>query len=391
MIRSIPRWTRRTAGCRAPRPPERRRFNKQVRSSLRCEPRLKSLVSGSGRTYMMPDDQSRAEPSQSSRSASGARRSVPGRDRSDGNGEKPSPPGGGGVRVEPADGVDRSGWVIETVYSPFHCLYQDALFFHTQSRVARSDSEASRLARSALLLYVLSGSAGASSRRGTGASGVAGPDRRSQPADAAGRSLAALARHHGRARGAPGSVSARRPPLAAIRRAVHAPRLMVLSRTALGPTSLLPISSSRRRLRTDPTAPGSYPAPSHHAGRLLDFPAHRAASRPVCPPPSAPRHGAESSTPPSRPSTAGWVGRSRRATAIAASPFASSTPRRKPLALDAGPNVLPLRDHDFFGPSTRALRLSSGLATKFHRPSSFQGPRSSLPMPISPSPSRDRL
>jgi hypothetical protein len=54
-----------------------------------------------------------------------------------------------------------SGWVIETVVSPFHCLYQDALHFHTQSqlRLARSESEASRLARGALLLYVASAEA----------------------------------------------------------------------------------------------------------------------------------------------------------------------------------------------------------------------------------------
>ena len=51
---------------------------------------------------------------------------------------------------------DSSGWVIETVISPFHCLYQDALHFHTQShlRLSRSESEASRLARAALLLYL---------------------------------------------------------------------------------------------------------------------------------------------------------------------------------------------------------------------------------------------
>ena len=51
-----------------------------------------------------------------------------------------------------------SGWVIETVVSPFHCLYQDALHFHSQSRLAlpRSESDASRLARAALLLYVAS-------------------------------------------------------------------------------------------------------------------------------------------------------------------------------------------------------------------------------------------
>lgn len=48
------------------------------------------------------------------------------------------------------------GWVIETVVSPFHCLYQDALHFHTQSqlRLPHSVTEASRLARGALLLYI---------------------------------------------------------------------------------------------------------------------------------------------------------------------------------------------------------------------------------------------
>lgn len=47
------------------------------------------------------------------------------------------------------------GWVIETVVSPFHCLYQDALELHTQSRLrlARSEAEASRLARAVFLLY----------------------------------------------------------------------------------------------------------------------------------------------------------------------------------------------------------------------------------------------
>jgi hypothetical protein len=51
---------------------------------------------------------------------------------------------------------DETGYVIETIVSPFHCLYQDALAFHTQCRLARSDGEASRLARAALLLYVSS-------------------------------------------------------------------------------------------------------------------------------------------------------------------------------------------------------------------------------------------
>jgi hypothetical protein len=55
--------------------------------------------------------------------------------------------------------ADEKGWVIETVVCPFHCLYQDALSFHTQSRLARSESEASRISRAALLLYVSSAEA----------------------------------------------------------------------------------------------------------------------------------------------------------------------------------------------------------------------------------------
>jgi hypothetical protein len=55
----------------------------------------------------------------------------------------------------PAD----AGWVIETVVSPFHCLYQDALHFHTQSRLAQSEGEAARLARASLLLYIASAEA----------------------------------------------------------------------------------------------------------------------------------------------------------------------------------------------------------------------------------------
>ena len=57
------------------------------------------------------------------------------------------------------DATTSPGWIIEIVISPFHCLYQDALSFHTQSRLARSVSEASRLARAALLLYVSSAEA----------------------------------------------------------------------------------------------------------------------------------------------------------------------------------------------------------------------------------------
>src|SRR5438067_13011332 len=64
---------------------------------------------------------------------------------------------GNGTATDPG----ASGWVIETVVSPFHCLYQDALHFHTQSqlRLSRSEGEASRLARGALLLYIASAEA----------------------------------------------------------------------------------------------------------------------------------------------------------------------------------------------------------------------------------------
>jgi hypothetical protein len=70
------------------------------------------------------------------------------------------PSAAGRDRPAPSNGTGpdpvASGCVIETVVSPFHCLYQDALHFHTQSRLARSEGEASRLARGALVLYLAS-------------------------------------------------------------------------------------------------------------------------------------------------------------------------------------------------------------------------------------------
>ena len=67
------------------------------------------------------------------------------------------PLGQSSAAVEEIRGPDTDeGSVIETIVSPFHCLYQDALHFHTQSRVAQSEGEAARLARAALLLYVSS-------------------------------------------------------------------------------------------------------------------------------------------------------------------------------------------------------------------------------------------
>jgi hypothetical protein len=66
-------------------------------------------------------------------------------------------PGNGTAASEgTGPGTGASGSVVETVVSPFHCLYQDALHFHTQSqlRLPRSEGEASRLARAALVLYL---------------------------------------------------------------------------------------------------------------------------------------------------------------------------------------------------------------------------------------------
>jgi hypothetical protein len=111
------------------------------------------------RAYMMPDDHSMEDEPTPSPAGHDAQGTVAGRTRPTG---RPADTNGAGASQprstrndEPAD----PGWVIETVFSPFHCLYQDALFFHTQSRLARSDSEASRLARAALLLYLSSAEA----------------------------------------------------------------------------------------------------------------------------------------------------------------------------------------------------------------------------------------
>ena len=107
----------------------------------------------------MPDDLARTD----SPLAEPVRRdsSPPERDR---GAVQPVPTGHGtlypsaGTEDDPGTATDL-GRVIETVVSPFHCLYQDALYFHTQSRLAQSEGEAARLARAALLLYVSSAEA----------------------------------------------------------------------------------------------------------------------------------------------------------------------------------------------------------------------------------------
>ena len=112
---------------------------------------------------MMPENDSKGDLARSTRGEIDAERAYPDGDRlkpsSEPNGSMVSTKNPGSRRGAPAPESNDPGWIIETVYNPFHCLYQDALFFHTQSRVARSDSEASRLARSSLLLYVSSAEA----------------------------------------------------------------------------------------------------------------------------------------------------------------------------------------------------------------------------------------
>ena len=131
--------------------------------------------------------------------------------------------------IEAGAGEADPGWVIETVVSPFHCLYQDALSFHTQSRLARSESEASRLARAALLLYVSS----AEALVHQAAVELGRPELRNMLVDPgrpvplleAWRLLPAIAAEPGTA---VAPVRPRVAPLAAVRRAAPAPDLVGL-------------------------------------------------------------------------------------------------------------------------------------------------------------------
>ncbi|MFO0892909.1 MAG: hypothetical protein U0790_27685 [Isosphaeraceae bacterium] len=73
----------------------------------------------------------------------------------------PAPPLPRPAPEPPRPGQANPPAVIETTVSPFHCLYQDALHFHTQSKLAlgRSEGDASRLARASLTLYLASAEA----------------------------------------------------------------------------------------------------------------------------------------------------------------------------------------------------------------------------------------
>src|SRR5262249_52780447 len=75
-----------------------------------------------------PDDRPRDEAASSSRPGAEAQGLVAGRTRpgrsAEANAQGPPEPRGGRP-----DAASDPGWVIETTFSPFHCLYQDALFF----------------------------------------------------------------------------------------------------------------------------------------------------------------------------------------------------------------------------------------------------------------------
>ncbi len=79
----------------------------------------------------------------------------------------PTPPPSGRASEARASSSTRSATAepgsafIETTVSPFHCLYQDALEFHTRSHLRRdrSEAEASRFARASLMLYLASAEA----------------------------------------------------------------------------------------------------------------------------------------------------------------------------------------------------------------------------------------
>lgn len=76
-----------------------------------------------------------------------------------GVGETPFDSAGG--RESGREPADQAASVIVTEVSPFQCLYQDALEFHSQCRLMlpKSEGASSRLARAALLLYVSSAEA----------------------------------------------------------------------------------------------------------------------------------------------------------------------------------------------------------------------------------------
>ena len=186
---------------------------------------------------------------------------------------------------------DDRGSLIVTEVSPFHCLYQDALEFHSQSRLmlARSESGSSRLARAALLLYGRLGRVPGPSGGRRSWAGLSLPrcwptPSRPLPLEDAWRLLPAIAGQGATASGDPSA-----PPWAAVRRAARAP----------DPPGRIPVRRSiaepyYRAPRPDadfePLQPHQIPAGAAVTAGDLLYPPNRTASRSLRPPAAPPRH-----------------------------------------------------------------------------------------------------
>ena len=218
-------------------------------------------------------------------------------------------PGPAGLRERPEKGAQAafSGVVIETVVSPFHCLYQDALHFHTQSRLAASEAEA----------------AGWPGRRSCSTSRRPRPWSIRRPSSWAGPSCRACSpTRAGRSRWPrPGGCCRRSSPsptrtrsrsrvapLAAVRRAADARDLVGLSRPPSSRRAYYfrsPAATATTSRSSRTRSPLTGPAGLRPSACTFPAPACRATPTPSGPATSTPP-GA-SSTPPSRPSTAAWA------------------------------------------------------------------------------------
>ncbi len=227
------------------------------------------------------------------------------------------------------------GWVVETVVSPFHCLYQDALHFHTQSRLAQSEADAARLARAALLLYVSSAEAlvrqaavelGRPELRGL----LADPSR-PLPLAEAWRLLPAIVADPGVPTRSFIPETAPWPQFAEL-------LMLETSWVYPGPAGARRAyyRSTRRDGEYEPLEPHDVPPELNRTIRTetLCFPRTGLPRIPTpCGPGTSIRHGA-SSTPPSKPLTIAWAASSAMASDTAANPSASSIRPRTAAARD---------------------------------------------------------
>ena len=228
---------------------------------------------------------------------------------------------GNGTAAAKRPGEGAPGWIIETVVSPFHCLYQDALHFHTQSQLwlVRSEAEASRLARAALLLYLSSAEAlvhqaALELGRPELTPLLADPNRPLPLADTWRLLPAIVAGGPGPA----GPFDPELPPWPQFAELLGLADDLGLPGSSGGPSRLLPRPAPRRRLRADGATPGpARPGPGCPRRSTSPAPDCRAIPMPCGPATSTPP--AASSTPPSPPSTAASTAPSPRTSATAAS------------------------------------------------------------------------